>query len=73
MHNQATFNLMHAAAEEQAWANGVSREAEQAEMAYTLDPAFRPRGWVLGLEARKGEKSREWGVRPGDDDYNYSF
>jgi arylsulfatase len=73
MHNQATFNLMHAAAEEQAWANGVSREAEKAEMAYTLDPAFRPRGWVLGLEARKGEKSREWGVKPGDDDYNYSY
>jgi arylsulfatase len=73
MHNQATFNLMHAAAEEQRWANGVSREAEQAEMAYTLDPGFRPRGWVLGLEARKGGKAREWGAKAGDDDNNYSY
>jgi arylsulfatase len=73
MHNQATFNLMHAAAEDQGWANGVSREAEQAEMAYALDGYFRPRGWVLGLEARKGEKAREWGARPGDDEYNYSY
>ena len=73
MHNQATFNLMTAAAEEQRWANGVSREAERAEMAYTLDPGFRPRGWVLGLEARKGGKAREWGLKPGDEDYNYGY
>jgi arylsulfatase len=73
MHNQATFNLMTAAAEEQRWANGVSREAEQAEMAYALDPGFRPRGWVLGLEARKGGKAREWGVKAGDEDNNYSY
>jgi arylsulfatase len=72
MHNQATFNLMHADAEKQGWANGVSPEAENAEMAYTLDPGFRPRGWVLGLEAKKGEKAREWDVTPGDPE-NYSY
>ena len=42
MHNQATFNLMTAAAEEQRWANGVSREAEQAEMSKRRDVANHP-------------------------------
>jgi len=73
MHNQATFNLMHAEAEAEGFANGVSEESAQAEMAYTLDSAFRPNGWVLGLEAKKGGKAREWGVKPGDDAHNYSF
>ena len=72
MHNQATFNLMHAEGEAEGWANGVSQESAQAEMAYTLDSGFRPRGWVLGLEAKKGGKAREWGVKPGDD-HNYGF
>jgi arylsulfatase A-like enzyme len=73
MHNQATFNLMHAAGEAEGWANGISPEAAQAEMAYALDSSFRPHGWVLGLEAEKGGKAREWGAKAGDDDYNYSF
>jgi arylsulfatase A-like enzyme len=73
MHNQATFNLMHAAGEAEGWANGVSPEAAQAEMAYTLDSSFRPKGWVLGLQAEKGGKAREWGTKAGDDEYNYSF
>jgi len=74
MHNQATFGLMHAEAEQEGWANGVSEEAAQAEMAYTLDPGFRPRGWVLGLEAKKGEKAKEWGVKPGDPkNYTYEY
>ena len=73
MHNQATFNLMTAAAERERWANGVSREAEQAEMAYALDPNFRPRGWVLGMEATKGSKAREWGLKASDEAYNYGY
>jgi arylsulfatase A-like enzyme len=74
MHNQATFGLMHAEAEAEGWANGVSQEAAEAEMAYTLDPGFRPRGWVLGLEAKKGEQAREWAVKAGDPkNYTYEY
>ena len=73
MHNQATFNLMTEEAEVERWANGVSRDAAQAEMAYTLDDNFRPYGWVLGLEAKEGGKAREWGVKAGDREHNYSY
>ncbi len=72
LHNQATFNLMHKEGEQEGWAHGVSEEAAQAEMAYTLDSGFRPKGWVLGVEGKKGEKAKEWEVKAGDP-HNYSF
>jgi arylsulfatase len=65
MHNQATFNLMHPEAEVEGWANSIAPGSEDSR--YALDANFRPRGWVLGLEARKGDKAREWGVKAGDE------
>ena len=64
MHNQATFNFMIAEAEDEDLAHAISPEA--AELDYVLDKNFRPRDWVLGVEAKKGEQAREWGVKPGE-------
>lgn len=35
---------------------------------YELDHNFTPRGWILNLEGKKGEKVSEWG-KPTHDDY----
>jgi arylsulfatase len=64
MHNQATFNFMFAEAEDERWAHAISPEA--AELDYALDKNFRPRDWVLGVDGKKGEQAKEWGVKPGE-------
>lgn len=70
MHNQATFNLMTADAEVERWAIGVAPDAMNRR--YSLDSSFRPRGWMLGVEAEKGGLAREWGVGAGDElGYDY--
>jgi arylsulfatase len=70
MHNQATFTLMNKSAEMEGWAVGIAAGSEDPH--YALDRNFRPRGWVLGLEAVKGGKAHEWGVKAGDElDYDY--
>jgi arylsulfatase len=42
-------------------------EAQIAEYPYQLDDEFLPRGWILNLEGKKGEKVREWGGVTHDD------
>ena len=70
MHNQATFNFMIAEAEPERLAHSVSPESE--ELAYVLDKHFRPKDWVLSLDAKKGEQAKEWGIEPGERlDYSY--
>ena len=64
LHNQATFNLMTEAAEAEGWANSISTSKKNPD--YTLDDGFRPKDWVLGLEAKKGEMAKEWGINPGE-------
>ena len=64
MHNQATFNFMIAEAEGEDLAHAISPES--AELDYVLDKNFRPRDWVLGVEAKKGEQAKEWGINPGE-------
>ena len=63
MHNQATYNFMIAEAEAERLAHSISPESE--EMDYVLDKNFRPKNWVLSLDARKGEQAKEWGIEPG--------
>lgn len=70
MHNQATFNLMIPDAEDAGWAFNASQRDNTPN--YRLDDRFRPRGWALGMEAKKGEKAHEWGTKPGDP-ANYSY
>ncbi|MDX2433883.1 MAG: sulfatase-like hydrolase/transferase [Desulfobacterales bacterium] len=65
MHNQATFNFMTPESEDELLAHSVSSESEKLE--YVLDKNFRPKGWVLNMDARKGEEAKEWGVKPGED------
>jgi len=69
MHNQATFGFMTKDAEDSGWAFNYSQR--KTEPNYRLDGHFRPHGWVLGMEAKKGGKAREWGTTPGDP-ANYS-
>ena len=70
MHNQATFTLMTKDAEMEGWAQSLAKGSEDKR--YALDGNFRPRGWVLALEAKKGEQAHEWGVKAGDElDYDY--
>ncbi len=63
MHNQATYSFMIAEGEAERLAHSVSPEAQ--DMPYVLDRHFRPRDWLLSLDARKGEQAREWGIEPG--------
>jgi arylsulfatase len=63
MHNQATYNFMIGEAEGERLAHSVSRESEQLD--YVLDKHFRPKDWVLSMDARKGEQAKEWGIEPG--------
>ena len=64
LHNQATFNLMTEDAEVEA--NAVSVNQKSADSRFALDRNFRPSGWVLGVEAVKGGKAREWGIEAGE-------
>ena len=34
---------------------------------YQLDNDFAPRGWILNIEGKKGEKAKEWGTISHDD------
>ena len=63
MHNQATYNFMIAEAEAERLAHSISPESEGLD--YVLDKHFRPKDWVLSLDARKGEQAKEWGIEPG--------
>jgi arylsulfatase len=69
MHNQATFGLMTADAEAGGWAFNYSQRRTEPNL--RLDARFRRHGWVLGMDAKKGGKAREWGTTPGDP-ANYS-
>ncbi|MCP3891843.1 MAG: sulfatase-like hydrolase/transferase [Desulfobulbaceae bacterium] len=59
MHNQATCSFMTQDAEDAGWGFNVAVRDNAPN--YRLDDRFRPRGWVLGLEAIKGEQAHEWG------------
>jgi len=72
LHNQATFNLMTPEAEVEHWAVNVAPRKTDPD--YRMDGNFRPTGWVLGVEAKKGSKAREWGVKAGDPaNYSYNY
>jgi arylsulfatase A-like enzyme len=72
MHNQATFSFMTQEAEDAGW--GINVAVRSNDPNYRLDDRFRPRGWVLGLEAVKGGQAHEWGTKPGDpENYAYSY
>lgn len=64
MHNQATFGFMTGAAEVEMLAHSISPTSEKLD--YVLDKNFRPKGWVLSLDAKKGEQAKEWGVKAGE-------
>jgi len=64
MHNQATFNFMTAESEIELLAHSISPQSEELE--YVLDKNFRPKDWVLSMDARKGEQAKEWGIKPGE-------
>lgn len=63
LHNQATFNFMTIESEEESLADNVS--VRDTSPNYRLDKNFRPAGWVLGVDAVKGEDAHEWGVEAG--------
>ncbi len=65
MHNQATFGFMLTDAEKLLQAQSYSPKSE--ELDYVLDKNFRPRGWALSLDGKKGESAKEWGVKPGEE------
>jgi arylsulfatase A-like enzyme len=72
MHNQATFNFMSQDAEDAGW--GINIAQRDNDPNYRLDDRFRPRGWVLALEAIKGGEAHEWGTIPGDpENYSYAY
>jgi len=64
MHNQATFGFMLTDAQKLLLAHSYSPQSE--ELDYVLDKNFRPRGWALSLDGKKGEQAKEWGVKPGE-------
>ena len=70
MHNQATFGFMLTDAQKMLTAHSYSPESE--ELDYVLDKNFRPRGWALSIDGKKGEQAKEWGVKPGEElTYDY--
>ncbi len=74
MHNQATFSFMTNESETDRWPYNVSHTIE--EHPYVLDANFRPKDWVLALDAKKGEQAKEWGIEPGEAltyDYYYKM
>ena len=72
MHNQATFNFMTKESEADRWPYNVSHTIDNHP--YVLDKNFRPKDWVLALDAKKGEQAMEWGIEPGEDlTYEYYY
>ncbi len=74
VHNQATFNFMTRESEDDRWPYNITHTIE--DHPYVLDKHFRPKGWVLTLNAKKGEQAMEWGIEPGeelDNDYYYKM
>ncbi|MEH6633765.1 MAG: sulfatase-like hydrolase/transferase [Halopseudomonas aestusnigri] len=74
MHNQATFSFMTNESETDRWPYNVSHTIE--DHPYVLDSNFRPKDWVLALDAKKGEQAKEWGIEPGEAltyDYYYKM
>jgi arylsulfatase len=74
MHNQATFSFMTNESETDRWPYNVSHTIE--DHPYVLDANFRPKNWVLALDAKKGEQAKEWGIEPGEAltyDYYYKM
>ena len=74
MHNQATFSFMTKESEADRWPYNISHTIDQHP--YILDANFRPKDWVLALDAKKGEQAKEWGIKPGEDltyDYYYKM
>ncbi len=70
MHNQATFGFMLTDAQKMLTAHSYSPQSE--ELDYVLDKNFRPRGWALSIDGKKGEQAKEWGVKPGEElTYDY--
>ena len=72
MHNQATFSFMTNESEADRWPHNISHTIE--DHPYVLDKNFRPKNWVLALDAKKGEQAMEWGIEPGEElDYDYYY
>ena len=72
MHNQATFSFMTNESEADRWPHNISHTIE--DHPYVLDINFRPKNWVLALDAKKGEQAMEWGIEPGEElDYDYYY
>jgi arylsulfatase A-like enzyme len=74
MHNQATFSFMTNESEADRWPYNISHTIE--EHPYVLDANFRPKDWVLALDAKKGEQAKEWGIKAGEAltyDYYYKM
>ncbi len=72
MHNQATFSFMTNESEQDRWPYNISQTID--ENPYILDVNFRPRDWVLGLDGKKGEQAKEWGVEAGEElTYEYYY
>jgi len=74
MHNQATFNLMQGGSDANGFSHSVTSDSFNTK--YMLDKNFRPKDWVLGVDAKKGEQAKEWGVTPGEKltyDYYYKL
>jgi arylsulfatase len=70
VHNQATFNFMTNESEEDRLADNVM--VRETIPDYRMDKNFRPAGWVLGVDAVRGEDAHEWGVEAGKPlDYAY--
>ena len=72
MHNQATFSFMTNESEADRWPYNISHTID--DHPYVLDQYFRPKGWVLALDAKKGEQAKEWGIETGEDlTYEYYY
>jgi arylsulfatase len=69
LHNQATFNFMTPESQKQRWVNAIVPGSDDH---YVLDGYFRPRGWLLGVEAVKGGNAREWGIKAGEE-WGYGY
>jgi arylsulfatase A-like enzyme len=70
VHNQATFNFMTNESEEDRLADNVA--VRETVPNYRMDKNFRPAGWVLGVDAVRGEDAHEWGAEAGKPlDYAY--
>ncbi len=70
LHNQATFNFMTNDSEDDRLADNVA--VRETVPNYRMDKNFRPAGWVLGVDAVRGEDAHEWGVEAGEPlDYAY--